>query len=999
MASRCASVRTHLLRNGPRLFVRGLATQKTPSSLFSKLDTFADRHIGPDDSEVSFMLSQLGYDSMDAFVADTVPSKIRVPPSTVSNDTIPALAESELLRRARELGSANKSFKSFIGMGYHNAVVPPVILRNVMESPAWYTPYTPYQPEIAQGRLESLVNFQTMIMSLTAMDIANASLLDEATAAAEGMVLAFTSSGQKKRKFFVDRGVLPQTLAVLQTRAKGFGIQLIVGDVFAALEDASLASEICGVLVQYPDVDGEIKDYTDLAKSVHGAGGLLICAADLLALTLLKPPGEWGADVVVGNSGRFGVPVGYGGPHGGYFACTDKLKRKMPGRLIGRSKDSQGKPAYRLALQTREQHIRREKATSNICTSQALLANMAAMYAVYHGPVGLRRIASKTHSLTQVLKAALEQRGFKIVNNRFFDTLTVDVSAAVKSSEAVHAAASLVGINLRRIDDRLVGVTLDESATPEDVVTIVNVFASAATSSPTKLSDLSPDKSLAVPPNLQRTSQFLPHPVFNTHHSETEMLRYIYHLQSKDLGLVHSMIPLGSCTMKLNSTSSMIPLTWPEFSNIHPFAPLDQVKGYLQIIKELEDDLCKITGFHACSLQPNSGAAGEYAGLSVIRAYHESRGEGHRNICLIPVSAHGTNPASAVMAGFKVIAVKSLSDGSLDLEDLKAKAELHKDNLAAFMITYPSTFGVFEDGVQDACKIIHDNGGQVYLDAGANLNAQIGLTNPATCGGDVCHLNLHKTFAIPHGGGGPGVGPICVAEHLAPFLPGHPIVETGGEKAISAVAAAQFGSASILLISWAYIKMLGGDGLSEATKAALINANYMAHRLKDHYSLRYKNKNGRVAHELLIDLAEFDKAAGLKVTDFAKRLQDYGFHPPTCSWPISTCMLIEPTESETLEEIDRFCDAMIQIRREAEDVITGKQPKDNNVLKNAPHPISVLTLPEEKWNRPYSRETAAFPMPWLREKKFWPTVSRVDDAYGDLNLICDCPSVEETASA
>lgn len=669
----------------------------------------------------------------------------------------------------------------------------------------------------------------------------------------------------------------------------------------------------------------------------------------------------------------------------------------MPGRLIGRSRDTTGKTAYRLALQTREQHIRREKATSNICTSQALLANMAAMYAVYHGPVGLRHIANKVHGLTQALKYTVEQLGFKVVNGEFFDTLTIDVSGAVTNSDVVHRASTAAGINFRQVDEKHVGVTLDESVGPVDWTALANVFTSAVSANPVTISDIQASETLSIPLSLWRTSEYLPHPVFNKHHSETEMLRYIFHLASKDLGLVHAMIPLGSCTMKLNSTSSMIPLTWPEFSTVHPFTPIDQVEGYLDIIKELEDDLCKITGFHACSLQPNSGAAGEYAGLTVIRAYHESRGEAHRDICLIPVSAHGTNPASAVMAGLKVIPVKTHPDGNLDLEDLKAKAEKHKDQLAAFMITYPSTFGVFEEGVTEACQIIHDYGGQVYLD-GANLNAQIGLTNPATCGGDVCHMNLHKTFAIPHGGGGPGVGPICAVKHLAPFLPGHPLVATGGSQAIGAVSAAPFGSASICLISWAYIKMLGGQGLTDSSKIALLNANYMAHRLSGHYSLRFKNENGRVAHELLIDLAEFDKAAGLKVTDFAKRLQDYGFHPPTCSWPISTCMLIEPTESETLEEVDRFCEAMIQIRREAEDIITGKQPKDNNVLKNAPHPPSVIVLSDADWNRPYSRHTAAYPAPWLLERKFWPTVSRIDDAYGDLNLICDCPSVEELAS-
>ncbi|KAJ7110038.1 glycine dehydrogenase-like protein [Mycena epipterygia] len=947
---------------------RAFATAKPPS-IFSPLDTFSSRHIGPDVHEASVMLAKLGFDSMDKFIGEAVPPKIRI--STASVDSIPALSESELHARAKELAGQNQPFKSYIGMGYHCAVVPPVILRNVMENPEWYTPYTPYQPEVAQGRLESLVNYQTMVTSLTSMDIANASLLDEATAAAEGMVMAFVSSGQKKKTFLVDSGVLPQTLAVLRTRAKGFGIHIVIRDAMAALSDPSVQSDICGVLVQYPDVDGNIKDFGELAQS-------------------------WGADVVLGNSARFGVPAGYGGPHGAFFAVTDKLKRKMPGRLIGRSRDSTGKPAYRLALQTREQHIRREKATSNICTSQALLANMAAMYAVYHGPTGLKQIAGKVHAFTQVFLKSVEAFGYKAINESFFDTLTLDVTSAAGDADAVHSASTAAGINLRHVNDKCVGVTLDESVTPADLVALINVFASAASKTSVSLSSLSAPESSAIPSALQRTSGYLPHPVFNKHHSETEMLRYIHHLASKDIGLVHSMIPLGSCTMKLNSTSSMIPLTWPEFGAVHPFAPYDQVEGYRVVIKELEEDLCKITGFHSASLQPNSGAAGEYAGLCVIRAYHESRGEADRNICLIPLSAHGTNPASAVMAGLKVVSVKVHADGNLDLVDLKTKAEQHKDKLAAFMITYPSTFGVFEHGVQDACKIIHDNGGQVYLD-GANLNAQIGLTNPATCGGDVCHMNLHKTFAIPHGGGGPGVGPICVAEHLAPFLPSHPYMHDVGDRAMNAVSAAPFGSASILLISWAYIKMLGGEGLTNSSKLALLNANYMASRLSSHYTLRYKNENGKVAHELLIDLVEFEKS-GLKVTDFAKRLQDYGFHPPTCSWPISTCMLIEPTESETLEEIDRFCDAMIQIRKEAEDIITGKQPKDNNLLKNAPHPPSVIALSEEEWNRPYSRQTAAYPLPWLHEKKFWPTVSRIDDAFGDLNLICDCPSVEDLAS-
>ncbi|KAG5650996.1 hypothetical protein H0H81_010296 [Sphagnurus paluster] len=954
---------------------RGLASIHPQTSLFSPLDVFPERHIGPDDEEASLMLSKLGFKSMEAFIEATVPPKIRIAPNTVDNNSIPVLSESELHARAKQLGAENQSFKSYIGMGYHTAVVPPVILRNVMENPAWYTPYTPYQPEVAQGRLESLVNYQTMVTSLTSMDIANASLLDEATAAAEGMVMAFFSTSQKKRSFLVDSAVLPQTLAVLRLRAKGFGINLVVRNAVAALEDQDLRADLCGALVQYPDINGSITDYSALADSVHAAGGLVVVATDLLALAMLKPPGEWGADIVLGNSARFGVPAGYGGPHAAFFAVTDKLKRKMPGRLIGRSRDSTGQPAYRLSLQTREQHIRREKATSNICTSQALLANMAAMYAVYHGAAGIRRIALKVHGYTQVFKSAIESIGYNVENPSFFDTLTIDTSIA-SGANAVHTTATAANINLRRIDDKRVGVTFDESITPTDLVKLINVFASAVSAPSMSLSDLEAPKGNAIPSLLQRTSQYLPHPVFNKHHSETEMLRYINYLASKDISLIHSMIPLGSCTMKLNSTSSMIPITWPEFSAVHPFAPFEQTKGYRTVIKELEEDLCKITGFHSATLQPNSGAAGEYAGLCVIRAYHESRGEAHRNICLIPLSAHGTNPASAVMAGLKVVSVKVHPDGNLDLVDLKTKAELHKDNLAAFMITYPSTFGVFESG--------------------ANLNAQVGLTNPAICGGDVCHLNLHKTFAIPHGGGGPGLGPICVAEHLAPFLPSHPMVAAKEGQAIDAVAAAPFGSASIALISWAYVKMLGGKGLNDSSKLALLNANYMASRLQGHYSLRYKNENGRVAHELLIDLAEFSKY-GLKVTDFAKRLQDYGFHPPTCSWPIATCMLIEPTESETLEELDRFCDAMIQIRKEAEDVITGKQPKDNNILVNAPHPMSVVATGE--WDRPYSRETAVYPLPFLKEKKFWPTVSRIDDAYGDLNLICDCPSVEELSSS
>ncbi|GJJ09606.1 hypothetical protein Clacol_003829 [Clathrus columnatus] len=855
-----------------------------------------------------------------------------------------------------------------------------------------------------------------MVMSLTGMDIANASLLDEATAAAEAMVMAFVNSNSRKKNFFVDKAVSPQSIAVLQTRGKGFGINVVIGDVSNLSRSDIENLDLCGVMVQYPDVNGFVREYATLANDIHSTGGLMTVATDLLALTMLKPPGEWNADIVFGSSARFGVPAGYGGPHAAFFAVADKLKRKMPGRLVGKSKDVTGKTAYRLALQisAREQHIRREKATSNICTSQALLANMAALYAVYHGPIGLKKIANRIHAFTQILKAKLEDFGYSIHNaSAYFDTLIINIDGPTQKTQSIHDIAEKIGINLRKSGDHTVGVTLDESVSPQDLIDIINVFALASGANLVTLSQLaSPIEFIPdIPVHLQRESSFLQHPVFNMHHSETEILRYIHSLQEKDLSLVHAMIPLGSCTMKLNSTSSMIPLTWPEFSGIHPFAPLDQAQGYYQLIKELESDLCKITGFAACSVQPNSGAAGEYAGLLVIRAYHASRGEGHRDICLIPVSAHGTNPAvseqllsrsgidflkSAVMAGLKVVSIKTHEDGTLNLQDLREKAEKYNKNLAAFMITYPSTYGVFEEGVQTACNIIHENGGQVYLD-GANLNAQVGLTNPATCGGDVCHLNLHKTFSIPHGGGGPGVGPICVAEHLASFLPTHPVVPTGGTSPIGAVAASPWGSASILFISWAYIKMLGGTGLADASKLALLNANYIAHRLQNHYILRYTNANNRVAHELLVDLAEFDRKAGLKVADFAKRLQDYGFHPPTCSWPISTCMLIEPTESESLAELDRFCDAMIAIREEVEEIISGKQPRDNNVLKHAPHPISIIALSDKEWNRPYSREKAVYPLPYLRERKFWPSVSRIDDAYGDLNLICECPTVEELA--
>ncbi|KAF8603976.1 glycine dehydrogenase [Ceratobasidium sp. AG-I] len=1032
------------LRHVPPASVQLSATRRfsTPAPVpgaaarpFPPLDTYPARHIGPNPSEAKHMLTALGYDSMDAFVNDTVPDSIRVAENSVSEQSIPALRESEMLRRAEQVSGLNEPRRSFIGMGYWNAVVPQVILRNVLENPSWYTPYTPYQPEIAQGRLESLINYQTMVSSLTGLPIANASLLDESTAAAEAMVMAFAHHGQKRKTFVVDQGVAPQTMAVLRTRAAGFGIRLVVGDVASLIDQGESRqvgdetvqlSDLSGVLVQYPDVDGSIKDFSKLTEHLRSAEGkgaapILACATDLLALTLLTPPGELGFDIALGSSARFGVPVGFGGPHAAFFSVTEGLKRKIPGRLVGRSRDAHGRPAYRLALQTREQHIRREKATSNICTSQALLANTAAMYAVWHGAEGVRAIAERVLGMSAVLNNVVEGiDGMKVTNTsgHFFDTLTVDAGSPEVAAK-IHAEAAARGFNFRPVNEHTVGVTFDESVTEEELASVASCFLAAGGKRPIGVQDLTsfvksgpkdpqgeapahapaPTSNAdlsSLPSTLHRSSPILTHPVFNTHHSETELLRYIHTLQEKDLSLVHAMVPLGSCTMKLNASAAMRALTWPAFGGVHPFVDPEQTEGWKIVVDELEKDLCTITGFAACSLQPNSGAAGEYAGLNVIRAYHASRGDAHRDVCLIPASAHGTNPASAVMAGMKVVPVKNLANGNLDLDDLRAKAEKHKDRLAAFMITYPSTYGVFEPGVQEACQIIHDNGGQVYLD-GANLNAQIGLTNPATCGGDVCHLNLHKTFAIPHGGGGPGVGPICVAEHLAPFLPSHPIIPTGGSNAIEAVAGAPYGSASVLVISWAYIKMLGGQGLSDASKLALLNANYIAHRLGGHYALRYKNDKGRVAHELLIDLAEFEKKAGLKVMDFAKRLQDYGFHPPTCSWPISTAMLIEPTESESLHEIDRFCEAMIQIRKEAEDIITGAQPKDNNIIKNAPHPMSVIASSEEEWNKPYSREVAAYPLPWLKQRKFWPTVSRVDDAYGDINLVCECPTVDELA--
>lgn len=1034
-------------RNAPSLGSKPLA-----ESLFAPLDKFAPRHLGPRGSDQEEMLSALGYSSIEDFVNDTLPNSIRLKPAEGVEQRLPALSESELLRRGDEIAKMNQVKKSLIGMGYWNSNVPPVILRNILENPAWYTSYTPYQAEIAQGRLESLINYQTMVKSLTGLDIANASLLDEATAAAEGVILAYNQGKGKKNTILIDRAVLPQTVAVIQQRAKGFGIKVVQCDLrtpqgtrlpYGESESSIKREDVMGILVQYPDVDGRIVDWSSLADEIHKDGGLVIAATDLLALTMIKTPGEWGADIAVGNAARFGVPPGYGGPHAAFFAVRDGLKRRIPGRLVGLSKDANGKPAYRLALQTREQHIRRDKATSNVCTAQALLANMSAMYAVYHGPEGLRRIAAKTHALTRLLKNILVRLGYRVINRdgAFFDTLTIDLTTSGVGAVRVHSIASDAGLNLRRISGSRVGITLDETVSIEEMTDLANVFRTAKESgketvdeknafSPQDLIKLAGDLgldassvetlSVATPvpalPNdipasaeadkflahadglpdvadFTRQSTYLTQPVFNSHQSETQLLRYIHHLQSKDLSLAQAMIPLGSCTMKLNSTSSMMLLSKPQFGALHPLIPEDQARGYDVLIRELERDLCLLTGFPAVSLQPNSGAQGEFAGLSVIRAYLDSINQSHRDICLIPNSAHGTNPASAIMAGMKVVAVKNKHDGTIDMDDLRAKAEQYKDKLAAFMVTYPSTFGVFEDGVQEACKIIHDFGGQVYMD-GANMQAQVGLTNPALIGADVTHLNLHKTFSIPHGGGGPGVGPICCAEHLAPYLPGHPLASVGGERAIHPISAAPFGSASILTIAWAYIKMLGWKGLRQSSVISLLSANYMAHRLAPHYKLRYSNEKGRVAHEFLLDLAELSKV--VSVSDVAKRLADYGFHAPTCSWPISTGMLIEPTESESFEEIERFCDAMIAIRKEIQDVVDGKQDAHNNVLKNAPH--TIQTLIDENWNRPYSRDTAAYPVEGLRTIKFWPASGRVDDAHGDKNLVCECGTVDEYAS-
>lgn len=946
-------------------------------------DRFASRHIGIDRVSIQQMLDVLGVASIDELIDQTVPPAIRLNRSLQLPE---ALTESAALAKLKAIASKNQVFRSFIGMGYYNCITPAVILRNVLENPGWYTSYTPYQAEIAQGRLEALLNFQTMVIDLTGLEIANSSLLDEGTAAAEAMSMSYGLCKTKANAFFIDAGCHPQTIKVIKTRANPLDIKVIVGD----YRHFDFATPIFGALLQYPATDGTIHDYRGFIEKVHEAKALVTVAADLLGLAILTSPGELGADIAVGSSQRFGVPLGYGGPHAAYFATKEKYKRQVPGRIVGVSKDVTGKPALRLALQTREQHIRRDKATSNICTAQVLLAVIAAMYAVYHGAAGIRQIALRVHNLTATLATGLKQLGYTLGSEAFFDTLRVDT----KDAAQIVKNAAAVGINLRLLANDAVGISLDETTTEADIADIWQIFNSLKENGKVDLpssEQLSAQNEVAnIPKPLQRTSDYLTDPVFNRYHSETELLRYLHQLESKDLSLTTSMIPLGSCTMKLNATAEMIPVTWAEFGKIHPFAPQDQTLGYQELFQDLEAWLAEITGFAGISLQPNAGSQGEYAGLQVIRQYHDSRGESNRHICLIPESAHGTNPASAVMCGMKVIAIKCDRDGNIDLQDLQAKAEKHQENLAALMVTYPSTHGVFETEIKDICAVVHQYGGQVYMD-GANMNAQVGLCRPGDFGADVCHLNLHKTFCIPHGGGGPGVGPIGVASHLVPFLPDTSLEESDS-LSIGAISAAPWGSASILTISWMYIAMMGATGLTDATKVAILNANYMAKRLEPYYPVLYKGKSGFVAHECIIDLRPLKKRAKVEVDDVAKRLMDFGFHAPTVSWPVIGTVMIEPTESESKIELDRFCDAMIAIYHEAEAIATGKIDPDNNPLKNAPHTAESLICGE--WNHPYSREQAAYPAPWTKEHKFWVSVSRIDNAYGDRNLVCSCEGME-----
>jgi len=942
-------------------------------------EDFQDRHIAPNAEDTAAMLHTVGVSSIDELIEQTVPQKIRLKqPLNLPK----AKSEIEYLTSLKQTASLNKVFKSYIGQGYYDTLTPGVILRNVMENPGWYTQYTPYQAEIAQGRLQALLNFQTMVIDLTGMEIANASLLDEGTAAAEAMFMQFSlRKNQQANKYFVSELLFAQTIDILKTRANPYGIELVIGN----HQEFTATADFFGAIVQYPAGNGEVFDYADFATTLHDQNIKLTVIADLLSLTLLTPPGEWGADVVVGTSQRFGVPMGFGGPHAAFFATKDEYKRSIPGRIIGVTKDSNNNYALRMALQTREQHIRRDKATSNICTAQALLAIMASFYSIYHGPKGLKLIAERTHGLAVTLAESLAQIGYTVLSKSYFDTIQLELGDLAGS---IHKECIDNNINLNYHNDQ-VSIALDETTSYEDVKLLVRIFSKVKGISADNLT-IAEGVSTTIPAGLQRQSAYLTHPIFNSHHSEHEMLRYIKSLETKDLSLCHSMIALGSCTMKLNATSEMIPVTWPEFGKVHPFAPSDQVLGYYTVFNELDKWLSEITGFAAMSLQPNAGAQGEYAGLMVIRAYHQDRGDHHRNIALIPASAHGTNPASAAMAGMKIIVVKSLENGNIDVDDLKAKAEEHAANLSCLMVTYPSTHGVFEESIIDICNIIHENGGQVYMD-GANMNAQVGLTSPANIGADVCHLNLHKTFCIPHGGGGPGMGPIGVAAHLVKYLPGHAVVDINNEKSIPAVSSAPWGSASILIISHAYIAMMGGEGLTDATKYAILNANYMKARLEQHYPVLYSGSQGRCAHEMILDCRGF-KNFGIEVVDIAKRLMDYGFHAPTVSFPVAGTLMVEPTESEPKHELDRFCDALIAIRNEITAVEKGDLDKVDNPLKNAPHTAAVVTAND--WDHNYSRQTAAFPLPYVLAYKFWPSVGRVNDSLGDRSLICACPPLE-----
>ncbi|HAT8556085.1 TPA: aminomethyl-transferring glycine dehydrogenase [Vibrio vulnificus] len=949
------------------------------TELLQSLNTqheFVGRHNGPNHADQQKMLSTINAESLDALIAQTVPAQIRLEkPMQLAE----AQSEADMLASIKKFADLNQVKRTFIGQGYYNTFTPNVILRNVLENPGWYTAYTPYQPEISQGRLESLLNYQQMVMDLTGMDIANASLLDEATAAAEAMTLCQRAGKSKSKVFFVADDVHPQTIEVIKTRAKYFGFDVVIGNV-----DALPQTEAFGALLQYPSTTGEVRDLTDVIAQAQANKTLVSVSTDLLASALVKPAGEMGADVVIGSAQRFGVPMGYGGPHAAFMATREQHKRTMPGRVIGVSIDAKGNQALRMAMQTREQHIRREKATSNICTAQALLANMASFFAVYHGEEGIRTIARRTHHMTAILAAGLTKSGFELAHNAFFDTITINTG---DKTQALYAKAQAADINLRLLDGQI-GISFDETTTVADIDALFAIF-DVKENVNTLSTDIAGNEFAAIPEACRRTSRFLTHPVFNTHHSETQMMRYLKQLENKDFSLTHGMIPLGSCTMKLNAAAEMIPVTWPEFGALHPFAPIEQAAGYTALAEDLKAKLCEITGYDAFSLQPNSGASGEYAGLIAIQRYHESRGEGHRNVCLIPSSAHGTNPATAAMVSMKVVVVKCDENGNIDLVDLAAKIEKHQENLSSIMITYPSTHGVYEEQVKEVCEMVHAAGGQVYLD-GANMNAQVGLTSPGFIGSDVSHLNLHKTFCIPHGGGGPGMGPIGVKSHLAPFLPGH--IENGVEGKEFAVSAADLGSASILPISWAYIAMMGADGLTEATKVAILNANYVMERLRPHYPVLYRGTNGRVAHECIIDIRPLKEETGISEEDIAKRLMDYGFHAPTMSFPVAGTLMVEPTESEDLEELDRFCDAMIAIREEMAKVKNGEWPLENNPLVNAPH--TQVDLMEEQWDRPYPREIACFPSAATKRSKYWPTVNRVDNVYGDRNLVCSCPGIE-----